>query len=124
MGDDQGAAHVLEETLGIYRDLGNRQGETEALNEQGTLHRVRSDYAQAQECHQQALEMARAIGSSLDEAHALAGLGRCALAVGRPIRAEVLVRQALKIFQRIGAAQTQDVLAEVDALTSRPGPAL
>ena len=33
---------------------------------------------------QQALELARAIANSWDEAHALVGLGRCALAVGHP----------------------------------------
>ena len=54
-----------------------------------------------------------------DEAHALAGLGRCAMAEGHATRAEALLRQALEIFQQIGAAETPGVLAEVDALTSQ-----
>ena len=82
-GDYPAAAQALEQALGIYRDLGDRGGEAEALNETGTLHRVSGDLAQAEACHQQALELARAIASSWDEAHALAGLGRCALAAGR-----------------------------------------
>ncbi len=121
-GDYPGAAQVLEQALGIYRDLGDRDGEAAALNERGTLHRVSGDIAQAEGCHQQALDLARAITSSWDEAHALAGLGRCALADGHAIQAEDLLRQALEIFQRTGAAEAPDLLAELDALTG-PSPA-
>ena len=112
---------TLEEALGIYRDLGDRAGEAEALNESGTLHRVCGDLRQARSCHQQALDLARQIGSSWDEAHALAGLGRCALAAGHTAKAEDRLRQALEIFQRIGAAEAADVSAELRALTdARP----
>ena len=75
---------------------------------------------QAQRCHQQALDLARAIASSWDEAHALAGLGRCALAAGHATQAGVLLRQALEIFQQIGAAEAPDLLAELDAITDLP----
>jgi Tfp pilus assembly protein PilF len=61
----------------------------------------------------QALELARAISSSWDEAHALTGLGRCAMASGHATQAEVLLRRALEIFQRIGAVEAREVLAEV-----------
>lgn len=80
-------------------------------------HRLGGDLAQAEECHQQALELARAIASSRDEAHALAGLGRCALADGHAAEDEALLRQALEIFQRIGAAESPELRAELDALT-------
>ena len=91
-----------------------------AVNESGTLHRVSGDLAQAEGCHRQALDLARAIASSWDEAHALAGLGCCALAAGHAAQAEALLRQALEIFQRIGAAEVPDLLAELEALTSPP----
>ena len=119
-GDYPAAAQVLEQALGIYRDLGDRGGEVEALNERGTLHRVSGDPAQAEGCHRQALDLARAIASSWDEAHALAGLGRCALAAGHAAQAGVLLRHALEIFQRIGAAEAPDLLAELDTLTGPP----
>ena len=118
-GDYPAAARALEQALGIHRDIGNRGGEAETLNERGTLHRISSDLTQAEACHQQALELARAIASSWDEAHALAGLGRCALAAGHATQAGVLLRQALEIFQRIGATETPDLLAELDALTGQ-----
>jgi hypothetical protein len=54
---------------------------------------------------------------------ALAGLGRCAPAAGRTPEAEDRPRQALAIFQRIGAAETAGVSAELDALPGTPDPA-
>jgi len=98
-------------------DIGDQGGEAETLNERATLHRVSGEIAQAEGCHQRALKLARAIASSWDEAHALAGLGRCALAAGHATQAGVLLRQALEIFQRTEAAEAPDLLAELDALT-------
>jgi tetratricopeptide (TPR) repeat protein/transcriptional regulator with XRE-family HTH domain len=114
------AAQAHEQALGIYRDIGNRDGEAEALNNVGALHWVSGDLVQSEGCYQQALDLARAIASSWNEAYALAGLGRCATAAGHVTQAEVLLRQALEIFQRIGAAEAPDVLAELDALTGPP----
>jgi tetratricopeptide (TPR) repeat protein/transcriptional regulator with XRE-family HTH domain len=119
-GEYPAAARALEQALDICRDLGDRGGEAEVLNERGTLHRVSGEVAQAERCHRQALELAREIASSWDEAHALAGLGRCDLAVGHATQAQVLLRQALEIFQRIGAAEAPDLLAELDALIGAP----
>jgi tetratricopeptide (TPR) repeat protein/transcriptional regulator with XRE-family HTH domain len=120
-GDFLGASQALEQVLGIYRHLGDRSGEATALNERGTLYRVSGELARAEGCHEQALELARAIASPWDEAHALAGLARCALAADQATQAEVLLRQALEIFQRIGAAEVPDLLAELDALTGHSG---
>jgi len=118
-GDYPAAAQALDRALAIARDIGDRGSEVEMLNLRGTLHRVSGDLAQAEVCHQQALGLAHAIGSPWDEAHALAGLGRCALAVGRTAEAKDKLRQALEIFQRIGAAETADVAAELGALTEK-----
>jgi hypothetical protein len=65
----------------------------------------------------QALDLARQIESEWDEAHALAGLGRCALAHGHTAEAETSLRQSGEIFRRIGAAEAIGVAAELDALT-------
>ena len=59
---------------------------------------------------------AREIDSSWDEAHALAGLGRCALAAGHAAEANDRLRQALEIFERIGAAEADGLSAELDAM--------
>ena len=121
-GDLAGAARDLEEGLSIYREIGNRSAEAEALNEAGMLYRLRGDLDRARSCHLRALDLAREIGIDWDEAHALAGLGRCALAAGRTAEAAGQLRQALEIFRRIGAAEAADVAAELDALPGTTGP--
>jgi hypothetical protein len=50
------------------------------------------------------------------------------MADGHATQAKALLRQALEIFQQIGAAETPALLAELDALTSqapqdKPSPA-
>ncbi len=42
------------------------------------------------------------------------------MAAGHPTQAEVLLRQALEIIQRIDAAEAPDLLAELNALTGPP----
>jgi tetratricopeptide (TPR) repeat protein len=117
-GDHDAAADSLGQALDIYRDIEDRGAENQALNEIGALHLARDDHREATACHQQALVLARKIASPWDEAHALAGLGRCARATGRIADARENLLQAQQIFQRIGAAETGDVTAELHALPS------
>jgi tetratricopeptide (TPR) repeat protein len=117
-GEHADAAETLGLALSMWRDLGTRHGEAHVLNEQATLHRLCRDLARAQEHHQQALNLARAISSTHEEARALAGLGRCAIAASNTAQARTLLRQALQIFQRIGAAETRSVQADLNDLTT------
>jgi tetratricopeptide (TPR) repeat protein len=98
------AAESLEEALAIHRGIGDRNGQAGTLNELGALYRIRGDPAEATACHEQALALAREIGSRWHEANALAGLARAGLAAGRA-QARAGLWQAQEIFQRIGAAQ-------------------
>jgi tetratricopeptide (TPR) repeat protein/transcriptional regulator with XRE-family HTH domain len=120
MGDYQAAARDLDGALGLYDDITDPRGTAMALNERGTLHRITGELTLARHCHQRALELSREIDSAWREAHALAGLGRCALAGGDAEQAGVLLRQALEIFRRIGAGETADLQAELDALPAPP----
>jgi hypothetical protein len=70
---------------------------------------VTGELALPQECHRRSLQLSRDLSSPWNEAHALGGLGRCALAAGDAAQAEALRRQALEIFQRIGAAEAPDL---------------
>jgi hypothetical protein len=106
---------VLKAGLGIFRDHGDRGGEAEALYEAGTFAHAEGEDERAAALHRQALDLAREIDSTWDEAHALAGLGRCA---DDTAQAEASLRAALEIFQRTGAAgEAARVGAELDDLT-------
>jgi tetratricopeptide (TPR) repeat protein len=121
-GDYAGAAEALDKALRLYRDLGDRGGEVLALNQIGTLHHFRNDLTQATAWHRQALDLAREIDSPWDEAHALAGLGRCAQAAGHTAEAATNLGEALAVFQQIGTAEATSVALELKALTDE-GPA-
>jgi hypothetical protein len=60
--------------------------------------------------------LAREIGNSGNEAQALAGLGRCALAAGRSSGAAHRLQQAREIYHRIGRAEAAEVAAELAEL--------
>jgi len=113
-GEYSAAAVCLEETLGLYRDLGSRHGEILVLNDLGELAARTSALENAGRNHREALAKATELGAPAEEARALAGLGRIQLADDTAEAARNL-REALAIYQRIGAPEArlvQDTLDE------------
>jgi len=84
------------------------------------LCRVRGDLDQAAAHHRQALEASREIGSAWIEAHSLAGLARCDLAIGHTDEARIGLDRAREIFHRIGAVEAAEVVVELAALDPPP----
>ena len=68
----------------MYRDLGNRAGQAEALNYLGEVLSLSGDGQQARDHYARALAIAREINAPLEEARALEGLGHCLLRDGDP----------------------------------------
>lgn len=97
--------------LELYRDLGDRLGEAQALNDLGELLLGSAGAASARAHHEQALEIATSIGASIDQACALEGIGRTHLHDGQPGRAAPPLRQALAIYQKFGSLHTSRVEA-------------
>ncbi|MGH3832715.1 MAG: ATP-binding protein [Pseudonocardiaceae bacterium] len=112
-GDYPGAIQAQEQALGIYRKLGNQHGEAEVLNHSGTLHRKLEDPEQALAHYQLALGLARAVDIPREQARALDGMGRCVLDRGDTATAVTQLRQALEIYQRIGAAEAIQLAADL-----------
>ena len=107
--DYPAAAASLTEALALYRDIGDRGGQAEALNSLGELLSRTSTSSRARDRHTQALAIARDIGHPLQEARALEGIGQCHLRDGHPGDGTAYLRQALTIYQRIGAPGAQRV---------------
>lgn len=100
--------------LGVRPPLAG--GQATALNSIAAVYHARGDTTRALYHYQQALELARQIPSPWDQAHALAGLGRCAKADGDLSRATGLLRQAHQIFADSGAAEAADIAADIAAI--------
>ncbi len=116
-GEYELAAEALEGALRTFREIKDQGAEVEVLNEIGTLSFARGDLDGAEGWHGQALTLARDIGSDWDEAHAEAGLARCALARGRRADAIVGLQQAYELFHGIGAVEADDIAAELNEIT-------
>lgn len=91
------------------REVGDRVGQAKALNNLGELltHSAASGHAQA-------LTIARQVGSPLEEARALEGIGRWQLRSANPGEGATHLRQALALYQRIGSPDRQRVQDALD----------
>jgi DNA-binding SARP family transcriptional activator len=124
-GDLPGAAEMLEQALVGYRDIGDRVGEAEALNQAGAVQRARGDLRQARASYREALELACTIDNQLEEARALEGIGRCAAMLSTADTADdgdESLRQALEIYQRLGALDAARLADEIGASLGDPLP--
>ena len=65
----------MQESLALYRDLGDHGGQADALNGLGRVYWLTGDYPAAAGCLQQALELFRDLGHRRGQAQALNGLG-------------------------------------------------
>jgi tetratricopeptide (TPR) repeat protein len=113
MGKLEEATSRLRQALTIHVELGSRHGEAVTRNEWGVVLRNFGDLSGARYQHARALRLARTVPSPLEEARALEGIGRCDLRRGRQDPTGTHLRQALAIYQRIGAGE---------ALTFANGP--
>ncbi len=80
---------------------------------------IRSDgpWVDAITRHTASVQAARHIGDRIGQANALNDLGAVRRQTGDYQAAAQAQEQALEVFQRIGAAEAADLLAELDALT-------
>jgi DNA-binding SARP family transcriptional activator/tetratricopeptide (TPR) repeat protein len=108
-GDYVAAAASHQQALSLFRDFGYRLGEAEALNCLGELSSRTSATHLAREHHTRALTIASDFGVPLEEARALEGIGQAHLRDGNRSDGEALLRQALAIYQHIGAPAAQRV---------------
>jgi tetratricopeptide (TPR) repeat protein/transcriptional regulator with XRE-family HTH domain len=106
-GDYPGAAASHQQALTLFGDLGNRLGQAEALNRLGELATRTADTPQAREHHARALAIARDISAAPEEARALEGLGRAHIQDSSHGTGLDFLRQALTIYERIGAPAAQ-----------------
>ncbi|MCX6360428.1 MAG: tetratricopeptide repeat protein [Armatimonadetes bacterium] len=105
LGTDRGqpdAAACGRESLAIYRELGDGQGELQALSSLGVIHHHQGDHHAARLTFEEALAAARASGADEVALAALLGLALGAEEEGRPAEAAEAQRRALDIARRLG----------------------
>jgi tetratricopeptide (TPR) repeat protein/transcriptional regulator with XRE-family HTH domain len=112
-GDYPAAAACLAKAIELFRDLGDRHGLAKALNSLGELSLRASAAEESRSHHAQALAIARELGTPGEQARALEGMGRSLLRRD-PAEAAMHLREALDIYQKIGAPEALSVRDTLD----------
>jgi DNA-binding CsgD family transcriptional regulator/tetratricopeptide (TPR) repeat protein len=96
-GDTTRVRDVYEQSLRLWRDLGDQQGIADTLNNLAILATDRGDYAQARTMLEESLAHRRALGDDVGLILAIANLGDVAVAEGALDEATDLHQQALAL---------------------------
>jgi tetratricopeptide (TPR) repeat protein len=100
--DDYARAQSLEEqSLELFRELGNRWGVCEILTFLGRIRQAQGDLQQARVLLEESLELARQARDSNEIAYALQSLGHLALARGDYVQAQTLFEKCLTQYSEV-----------------------
>lgn len=102
-GDYPAASASHARALELYRDLDDRLGEAEAVNELGIVQRLTGDYPAAAVSHACALELYGDLGNRFGEANALNNMGELSLASASPAEAHARHKRAHAIATDIAS---------------------
>jgi DNA-binding SARP family transcriptional activator/Flp pilus assembly protein TadD len=106
----------FQKALSMSREIRDLYEETRALHSIGEAQRGSGRFSLAQESYERALSIARDVADPYLEACCLEGLGETVFRIRGRKPAEALWRQALVIFERIGAAEGGTLRARLDAV--------
>ncbi len=92
----------LQESLEIFRGIGDRWGMAQALNFMGDMARMQDDYGQAERLYEESLQLYRQMGIKRDIPASLHNLGHVALAAGDCSRAWEFFTESLLLHRELG----------------------
>jgi predicted ATPase/class 3 adenylate cyclase len=122
-GESQAALPLLERSLAIWRDLGDRDQQARELNSLGITHHHLDDLDTARSLLEESAAISREIGSPMRLAAALTNLGQLEADAGNFDRATQVLQKALAIDQEqgdmLGVALDQQSLAGVHLRAGR-----
>ncbi len=100
--DRREAGRLFEQSLVLYRTLGDRWRTAHVLRALGSITLNVGDYSRAKQLYKESLVIRRALGDQWGIANSLQGLGRVALSLGEIEEGERLVREGIAISEEIG----------------------
>ena len=103
-GDFERAVEPLEESVALYRDLGDDVGTAHALTSLGYTTDFRGDPQRAQTFNEEALTLSRRMGDSWSVGFALNAVARAAYGLGDRAKAEALWEESLALAHSTGDA--------------------
>ncbi len=104
-GDMASARALLEESLAIQREIGNKYGIAIALNNLGLVASDQGDTASARVLFEESLATMRELGDKSGISLPLAGLAGVALKQGDTVAAQAFIEESLAIERELGNKQ-------------------
>ncbi|HLE63763.1 MAG TPA: protein kinase [Pyrinomonadaceae bacterium] len=101
-GDYVSQTAILEESLKLYRELGDKSGIAQCINNLGSIAYSQGDYVRAREFYTESLNLRREIADSWGIANSLNNLGGVAFLQGDCERALSLHSESLKLRRTLG----------------------
>jgi len=92
---------MYTQAASVRREVGDLEGAAGSLNNLGTIHHDRGNYAAAERFLRECLEL------QPDSAEATVNLGECALQLGKDAEAQQLVAEALRLFRERGDEESE-----------------
>ncbi|MBD2215372.1 tetratricopeptide repeat protein [Nostoc linckia FACHB-104] len=108
LGQYQRAIEFFQQSLNIFREIGDRKGENGCLIGLGNAYNFLGQYQRAIEFHQQSLDISREIGDRKGEGLSLGNLGNAYNSLGQYQRAIEFFLLSLDIFREIGDCKGED----------------
>jgi predicted ATPase/class 3 adenylate cyclase len=125
--EPQAALPLLERSLAIWRDLGDRDQQARELNSLGITHHHLDDFDTARSLLEESAAISREVGSHMRLAAALTNLGQLEADAGNFDRATQVLQEALTIDTKqgdmLGVALDQQSLAGVHLRAGRAADA-
>jgi predicted ATPase len=112
--DHDRAQSALEESLAVYRAIGDKEGIAEALDMLGLLARERGDNAESIRLHEESLPLRQQVGDRRGIAYTLSQLGKSALRAGDYEAATRYFTDGLALRREIG--NTNGIAASLNML--------
>jgi predicted ATPase len=101
-GEYAAGAEALQESVTLFRELGDRRSAARSLTFLGVATQYLDDPATALSCHQESAQFAREVGDRWTLAFASSQLGALALAGGDPASARAHREESVALFREIG----------------------
>ncbi len=93
---------LAQESLALYRELGDGTGMVNSLYRLGTIARIKSQFAQAHTHLEAAIALARESGNRLMQALCITELARIIVEEGQYEQTEALLSEGLALYQALG----------------------
>ncbi|MFD4605367.1 ATP-binding protein [Streptomyces sp. NPDC058464] len=122
LGRHEQAATSHQQGLALFREIGDPEGQTKSLNGLGKAHMAAGNHTDALAAFSEAGQQARATGDLHGQAHASFGLGDAYHKTADHDRAGECWREALALYERIGATEAEEVRTRLDADSRRDAP--